>query len=199
MSFYLAIVSPLDTPLYETSFTSSKPQTSTSSNASTSSFPSWSSFTSSTLNGDSGSSKDGEKERVGGNLGLIAAASAGATQGAAQGGMNGQGGTAVERHLCQMVAHASLDSVEEVMEGTGSLYLRSVDRHNQWTVSAFIATSVKFILLHDNKNDDGIRLFFLDLWELYVKTSLNPFHTVNTPIRSPIFDSKVRICAKRNL
>jgi len=30
---------------------------------------------------------------------------------------------------------------------------------------------VKFVLLHDQKNDDGIRQFFLDLWELYVKVS----------------------------
>lgn len=29
--------------------------------------------------------------------------------------------------------------------------------------------TVKFILLHDVKNDDGIRLFFIDLWEAYVK------------------------------
>lgn len=66
-----------------------------------------------------------------------------------------------------------------------------MDRHNQWTVSAFIATSgtslavllngphrltgiVKFVLLHDQKNDDGIRSFFLDLWELYVKVGAFP-------------------------
>ena len=33
----------------------------------------------------------------------------------------------------------------------------------------FTDLSVKFILLHDTKNDDGIRQFFIDLWELYVK------------------------------
>lgn len=55
-----------------------------------------------------------------------------------------------------MVAFASLDSVDELLEGTGNLYvmslgmssililvryLKSVDRHNQWIASAFIATS----------------------------------------------------------
>lgn len=29
--------------------------------------------------------------------------------------------------------------------------------------------TVKFVLLHDVKNDDGIRAFFVDLWEAYVK------------------------------
>jgi hypothetical protein len=28
---------------------------------------------------------------------------------------------------------------------------------------------MKFVLLHDGKNDDGIRLFLLETWELYVK------------------------------
>lgn len=28
---------------------------------------------------------------------------------------------------------------------------------------------VKLILLHDMKNDDGIRLFFGEVWELYTK------------------------------
>jgi len=28
---------------------------------------------------------------------------------------------------------------------------------------------VKFIILHETKNDDGIKVFFNDLWELYLK------------------------------
>lgn len=28
---------------------------------------------------------------------------------------------------------------------------------------------MKFILLHEAKNDEGIRAFFNDVWELYVK------------------------------
>lgn len=30
---------------------------------------------------------------------------------------------------------------------------------------------MKFVLLHEGKNDDGIRQFFADVWELYVKVS----------------------------
>jgi hypothetical protein len=29
------------------------------------------------------------------------------------------------------------------------------------------------MLLHDVKNEDGIRLFFLDVWESYVKVSIS--------------------------
>lgn len=28
---------------------------------------------------------------------------------------------------------------------------------------------MKFVLLHEGKNDDGIKSFFMDVWELYVK------------------------------
>ena len=30
---------------------------------------------------------------------------------------------------------------------------------------------MKFVLLHEGKNDDGIRLFFMEVWELYVKVN----------------------------
>lgn len=76
---------------------------------------------------------------------------------------------------------------------------------------------VKFVLIHDQKNDDGIRMFFNDLWELWVKVRaplsvplrysiltmsqilINPFHTVNTPIRNSAFENRVRAAAKRYL
>lgn len=33
------------------------------------------------------------------------------------------------------------------------------------------SADMKFILLHDSKNEDGIKLFFSDVWELYLKVS----------------------------
>lgn len=68
-----------------------------------------------------------------------------------------------------MVAHMSLDSVEEIMEGTGALYahsplstnlveviadahvcryLKGVDRYNEWIVSAFIPTGGESFTQH---------------------------------------------------
>ena len=145
MSFYLAIVSPLDIPLYEIQFQSSSSSTPSTQTTSTGTgFPSWSSFTTS-----SGADLNADNQTM--------FTPAQPTQG---------GG--IERHLAQMVAFASLDSVDELLEGTGNLYvlsilpllpdvgsdadigryLKSVDRHNQWIASAFIATSGMSPLFH---------------------------------------------------
>ena len=34
-----------------------------------------------------------------------------------------------------------------------------------------VAVDMKFVLLHESRNDDGIKAFFNDVWELYVKVS----------------------------
>jgi trafficking protein particle complex subunit 2 len=31
---------------------------------------------------------------------------------------------------------------------------------------------MKFVLLHDSKNEEGIRAFFLEVWELYIKVDV---------------------------
>ena len=39
---------------------------------------------------------------------------------------------------------------------------------------------MKFILLHEGKNDEGIKSFFMDVWELYVKVRYLYSHCDNT-------------------
>ena len=52
------------------------------------------------------------------------------------------------------------------------------------------------MLLHETRNDDGIRAFFNDVWECYVKALMNPFYAVDKAINSPMFETKVRGIAK---
>jgi hypothetical protein len=60
-------------------------------------------------------------------------------------------------------------------------------------------TDIKFLLLHESKSEDAIRNFFTDVYDLYTKTLMNPFYSVNQTITSPIFDQRVRTVAKKYL
>ncbi|KAI9136713.1 Sedlin [Paraphysoderma sedebokerense] len=86
------------------------------------------------------------------------------------------------------------------MWGTNSMYLKVVDKFNEWYISGYVtASNQRLMLLHDTRNDDGIKNFFQETHELFIKVMLNPFYEINSPINSSSFDSKVRGIAKRYL
>ena len=101
-------------------------------------------------------------------------------------------------HLNQFIIHAALDMVEDSVWGTQSMFFKSVDKFNDYLISAFVtAGGIKFMLLHDVRNEDGIRSFFHDVHELYVKVLMNPFYQPNSPVTSPLFDSRVKTLGRR--
>ncbi|PCH41408.1 transport protein particle complex subunit [Wolfiporia cocos MD-104 SS10] len=181
MSHHLFLLSPSDTPLYNLTHFSSKPSQAAATSPLASNLPSWST------------------SAFAGTLTALSGATAATQSHHAQGGTVRIGG-GQDRHVIQMIANASLDVIEEVVRKESVMYLKSVDKFNEWTVSAFVTPgNMKFVLLHEARNDDGIKAFFTEVWELYVKTMLNPFHTAHTPIRSPVFDARVRASAKKYL
>ena len=74
------------------------------------------------------------------------------------------------QHLNQFIAHAALDLVELAAWTTNATALRCVDKFQEKCVSAFLTPgNVKFLLLHDGRNEDSIRVFFNEVHELYIK------------------------------
>ncbi|KNC49748.1 trafficking protein particle complex subunit 2 [Thecamonas trahens ATCC 50062] len=102
--------------------------------------------------------------------------------------------------LTHFVLFSALDVVDEEMWRTQNMFLRKVDKFEEWEVSAFVtAGNIRFLILHDARNDDGIRTFFTRVYDLYMKMALNPFYKLNSPITSPSFAAKVRALADEHL
>ncbi|OLP98727.1 Trafficking protein particle complex subunit 2 [Symbiodinium microadriaticum] len=102
-------------------------------------------------------------------------------------------------HLDQFVVHAALDLVDEMVWSTSSMFLRVVDKFNDFHVSAYCtAGHVRMMLLHKHRNEEAIRAFFAEVQDLYIKAMLSPFQTPSTPIESPTFDAKVRAAGQRH-
>jgi len=76
--------------------------------------------------------------------------------------------------------------------------LKVVDRFNDQVISAFVtAGNFRFMLLHDGRPDEGLRLFFTELYELFVKIVMNPLHDPDTAITSRTFRDRVKqLCRK---
>lgn len=101
----------------------------------------------------------------------------------------------------QFVLHASLDMVDEAVWETNATYLKAVDRFEELYISAYsTAGGVRLLLLHaPTRNEDGIRAFFTDVHELYLKVVLNPFYEAHAPITSEGFDTRVKALARKHL
>jgi hypothetical protein len=55
------------------------------------------------------------------------------------------------------------------MDGVGIHHAREwVAERSDWTALTLF-TDTKFILLHETKNEEGIRGFLQEVWELYLK------------------------------
>lgn len=94
--------------------------------------------------------------------------------------------------------HAALDVVDELVWSTQAMYLKQVDRFNDFYVSAFVTAShARFMLLHDARNEDGVKQFFADAYEAYVRLLMNPFFDSGAKVPAS-FDQRIRLLGKKH-
>jgi trafficking protein particle complex subunit 2 len=98
------------------------------------------------------------------------------------------------------ILHAALDMVDVNTWAAPATYLKVVDRQHDQLVSAHVTQGgARLLLLHESRNEDGIRAFFADVGELYAKACLNPFYAPGSRVESRDFDARVRAAARRHL
>ncbi|KRX73584.1 Sedlin, region [Trichinella nativa] len=102
--------------------------------------------------------------------------------------------------LKQLIAHASLDIVDEAAAEQSHMMIKQVEKYNEWNISAFVTSSgVRFLMLHTAKNDEGIKNFFIEIYEMYIKLAMNPFHRIGEKIESPAFHKRAQLYGRKYL
>ncbi|KAJ0974892.1 hypothetical protein J5N97_016857 [Dioscorea zingiberensis] len=105
-------------------------------------------------------------------------------------------------HQHQFILHAALDIVQDLVWTTSAMFLKAMDRFNDLVVSVYVTAGHILhilMLLHDSRNEDGIKSFFQEVHELYIKILLNPLYLPGSRITSSHFDTKVRALARKYL
>ncbi len=54
-------------------------------------------------------------------------------------------------------------------------------------------------MLHDQKNEEPIKTFFQEVYEVYFKHIFNPFYERGLPIKESEFEQKIRQIYKKTL
>lgn len=125
------------------------------------------------------------------------------------------------RHLNQFILHASLDIAEEVQWAHGQMYLKCIDKFFNNYISCFVtAANVKFLLLHQpsapsagsssrastaiganptSAATEAIKMFFIEVYENWVKAVMSPFYKSNSEVKSPVFRTRVAAAGRKYL
>eukprot|EP01060_Flectonema_neradi_P013704 TRINITY_DN20448_c0_g1_i2.p1 TRINITY_DN20448_c0_g1~~TRINITY_DN20448_c0_g1_i2.p1 ORF type:complete len:150 (+),score=16.47 TRINITY_DN20448_c0_g1_i2:42-452(+) len=100
--------------------------------------------------------------------------------------------------LKHFIIHAAIDNIDDAMWSHPQLFLKNIDRFNEFYVSAYVTPGyMKFLIMQDKEGGESARHFFAETYELYLKILMNPFYAANSRITSPAFRTKINQLLKK--
>ncbi|XP_032729499.1 trafficking protein particle complex subunit 2-like [Lontra canadensis] len=86
-------------------------------------------------------------------------------------------------HLNWLITHTALSPIAENMRLPNHTDGHALDQFKDWFVSLFVcAGHVRFLRLPERRKEDGIKNFFIDDCDLYIKFAMNPCYEPNSPV-----------------
>ncbi|XP_012906507.1 trafficking protein particle complex subunit 2-like [Mustela putorius furo] len=82
-------------------------------------------------------------------------------------------------HLNWLITHTAFSPIAENMRLPNHTDGYAVDQFKNWFVSAFVPAGH---VLPDRRQEDGIKHFFIDDCDLYIKFAMNPHYEPNSPV-----------------
>lgn len=58
-------------------------------------------------------------------------------------------------------------------------------------------SNAKFLLVHEGRQEDAIKLFFNEVYEYFTRLQLNPFYDENEQVSCPQFEQRVLASSKK--
>lgn len=131
------------------------------------------------------------------------------------------------RYMNQFIVHAALDVVEEVQWLTPNMWLKVIDSYaptNSHVSCLVTGSNHRFMLLHQptpmptssagsrastissnsiphnptgSQTEDAIRQYMSEIYELWIKATMNPFYRLNSPIVSPVFRQRATAAGRK--
>ncbi len=79
--------------------------------------------------------------------------------------------------LYEFIINAALDPVDQMQWSTPNMYLKTVDRFNDCLSVNCLVTpaNARLMVLHENAADDKLKTFLNEVYDLFVRLSMNPF------------------------
>jgi hypothetical protein len=76
-------------------------------------------------------------------------------------------------HLREFILFASLDLLEPIVWSSRDFYLKAIDRFNDQIIYGLVtASSCRLLLVSDGKNEEAVKNFLQDTYELYAKVRI---------------------------